>query len=100
MALWVLLQERLLRRFVRGRSGRFGALTLTLWALRTVWRRSQRREQLAYRTVLKPGETMMVVHTTDTKASVKAERRAARRAAKRSPSRRAARRASAGTGDV
>lgn len=100
MALWVLLQERLLKRFVSGRSSRFGAVTLAMWGFRMVWRRVQRREQVAYRTVLKPGETLTVVHTTDTKASVKAERRAARRAAKRSSGSRKARRVSPGAGDV
>lgn len=80
MTLLLLLQRRFLRRFLDGKPGPWGALAAGIFGFRTLWRWSRRSDDVAYRAVLKPGETVTIAHTTDTEVSVKRDQRKAKRA--------------------
>lgn len=83
MALLLILQKKLFRRFMDGHPGPWGAMTVAVFGVRRLWKWNSRKEQIEYRTVLKPGETITVTNTTDTEASLKRDRRKARRATRR-----------------
>lgn len=83
MALLALLQKKFFRRFLDGRPGPWGVMAVGIFGLRTLWRWSRRTEDVSYRTVLKPGESLTISHTPDTEKSLKKQDKARRRAAKR-----------------
>lgn len=83
MALLLMLQRRFFSRFMEGRAGPWGALAAGIFGLRMLVKWSRKSEDVTYRTVLKPGETMTIAHTADTEVSVKRDARKAKRAAKK-----------------
>lgn len=78
------LQKKWFRRFMDGRPGPWGALTVGMFGIRTLWRWSRRTEKVAYRSTLEPGESVLITHTRDTAVTVKKDRRKAKKAARRS----------------
>ncbi|HET8930540.1 MAG TPA: hypothetical protein VFN21_07785 [Acidimicrobiales bacterium] len=90
MALLLMLQRRFFSRFMEGRAGPWGALAAGVFGFRMLVKWGRRSEDVAYRAVLKPGETVTIAHTADTEVSlkrdalkVKRDGRKAKRAAKK-----------------
>lgn len=83
MAVLLFLQRRFLRRFMEGRAGPWGALAAGVFGMRMLMRWGRRSEDVAYRAVLEPGETVTITHTTDTEVTMKRDRRRARREARK-----------------
>lgn len=79
MSFLLVLQKKAFRRFMDGRPGPWGAMAVSVFGIRTMWRWSRRDGEVAYRTVLKPGESVVVEHTTDTAASRKRDRKRQRK---------------------
>jgi hypothetical protein len=88
MALLLLLQRRFFSRFMEGRPGPWGALAAGIFGFRMLLKWGRKSEDVTYRTVLKPGETLTIAHTPDTEVSAKrvarTHKRAARKARRRS----------------
>ena len=83
MALLLMLQKKFFRHFMDGRRGPWGVFAIGIFGLRTLRKWIVRREEIAFRTKLKPGETIQIENTMETPKSLKKERRASKRAARR-----------------
>lgn len=83
MAFLLLLQRRFFSRFMEGRPGPWGALAAGIFGFRMLLKWGRKSEDVAYRAVLKPGETLTIAHSTDTEVSVKRNARRERRTAKK-----------------
>jgi len=88
MALLLLLQRRFFSRFMEGRPGPWGALAAGIFGFRMLVKWGRKSEDVAYRAVLRPGETLTIAHSTDTEVSVKRSARRAKRDARKQRRRR------------
>ena len=83
------LQRSAFRRFRNGSSGPWGAIAAGLFGFRMLLKWAKRNEEVVYREVIKPGQSVTVTHRPESRrALAKAEnesarqgRRAGRRAA-------------------
>lgn len=77
------LQKKSFRQFMDGRPGPWGALTVGLFGVRTLWRWSRRTPEVVYRGTLEPGESIQITNTDDTEVSLKRDRKKAKKTAKK-----------------